>query len=75
MNVDSEFSNIVERLGLIGDIDLRSYASHPATGVSSAGGCTCGPAAPATDRSPKWDPVTRAWWTWEVSKGGWERPI
>jgi hypothetical protein len=109
MNVDVEFFNIVNELGPLGDIDLASYESHPATSSKDqmSSGCGCGtgggdsccggtgtalapPTAPGLaspnaaaqsapygpdDRRvtlyPKWDPGTRAWWTWDEAKATW----
>jgi hypothetical protein len=42
LNVDKEFFAIVEQLGPIGDISLRSFVSHPATGsVMQEQSCGC----------------------------------
>jgi hypothetical protein len=42
MNVDAEFFNIVKEIGPLGDIDLASYESHPATSSNESSACGCG---------------------------------
>lgn len=42
MNFDREFFSIVEQLGPMGDIKLRSFDSHPATVKGFDSRCGCG---------------------------------
>ncbi|HEX2053588.1 MAG TPA: hypothetical protein VHJ78_07695 [Actinomycetota bacterium] len=42
MNIDQEFFSIVEHLGPIGDIKLRSFIAHPAIEGGPPSGCGCG---------------------------------
>lgn len=57
MSIDSTFFEIVGRLGPFGDIDLKSYESHPAIAAGSA-------PTPAER-----DPETSTRWGWNETPG------